>query len=91
MGNLARRAAVPGGAARARLAGVLVPGLDANYGLPHLVQKKERAVLVLTEGLCRAGKTRWEVGVELRRRRWHSRRGQGAVEIFRSSGLHGKV
>jgi len=51
VGNLAGRAAVPGGAARARLAGVLVPGPDANYGLRHLVQKKERAVLVLTEGL----------------------------------------
>ena len=63
MGNLAGRAAVPGGGARAWLAGVLVPGPDANYGLRHLVQKKERAVLVLTEGLWWPElRRRWVVG-----------------------------
>ena len=63
-------------------------GPDVNYGLRHLVQKKERAVLVLTEGL-------WWPGL---RRRWAAawtsggaRRGgcgDGCCRVLRAPGLH---
>ena len=61
---------------------------DVNYRLRHLVQKKERAVLVLTEGL-------WWPGL---RRRWAAawtsdgaRRGgcgDGCCRVLQASGLH---